>query len=117
MIICFFFFQAEDGIRDKLVTGVQTCALPIYRVLMSHPAVLEAATIGVPDQKRGETGKSFIVLRPTVQAGVEEILVHCRENLASDNEPHEAEFRGELPQPVPLKILRRELQAQELPHR
>src|SRR2546425_9268505 len=35
----FFFFQAEDGIRDKLVTGVQTCALPISRV---HPAVLVA---------------------------------------------------------------------------
>src|SRR5205823_11437835 len=31
-IIFFFFFQAEDGIRDKLVTGVQTCALPIYRI-------------------------------------------------------------------------------------
>src|SRR3989441_12697956 len=30
--LCFFFFQAEDGIRDKLVTGVQTCALPIFRV-------------------------------------------------------------------------------------
>src|SRR2546425_7261732 len=41
MIIClFFFFQAEDGIRDKLVTGVQTCALPIY------PKVRE----GVPEQ-------------------------------------------------------------------
>src|SRR5205823_7618897 len=31
---CFFFFQAEDGIRDKLVTGVQTCALPIYKGLL-----------------------------------------------------------------------------------
>src|SRR5205823_9656379 len=33
LLCCFFFFQAEDGIRDKLVTGVQTCALPIFRVL------------------------------------------------------------------------------------
>src|SRR3989441_7796139 len=32
--MCFFFFQAEDGIRDKLVTGVQTCALPIFRPLV-----------------------------------------------------------------------------------
>src|SRR2546425_9475137 len=31
LLFSFFFFQAEDGIRDKLVTGVQTCALPIYR--------------------------------------------------------------------------------------
>src|SRR2546425_8338204 len=33
-----FFFQAEDGIRDKLVTGVQTCALPIFHSLMTRPA-------------------------------------------------------------------------------
>src|SRR3990170_8446179 len=32
LLCCFFFFQAEDGIRDDLVTGVQTCALPIWRV-------------------------------------------------------------------------------------
>src|SRR3989441_8376966 len=38
MYLCFFFFfQAEDGIRDKLVTGVQTCALPIYRVAQTEP--------------------------------------------------------------------------------
>src|SRR2546425_8854630 len=35
-VACFFFFQAEDGIRDKLVTGVQTCALPIYRRRPRH---------------------------------------------------------------------------------
>src|SRR5258708_11707955 len=34
---CFFFFQAEDGIRDDLVTGVQTCALPICRPFVSAP--------------------------------------------------------------------------------
>src|SRR5205823_9110232 len=35
-LLLIFFFQAEDGIRDKLVTGVQTCALPIYRLLLGH---------------------------------------------------------------------------------
>src|SRR5205823_10891117 len=46
---CFFFFQAEDGIRDKLVTGVQTCALPISRGLrlVRHPGV---------DRRRGPAG-------------------------------------------------------------
>src|SRR2546423_5088768 len=37
----FFFFQAEDGIRDKLVTGVQTCALPISPLLIKRPRALE----------------------------------------------------------------------------
>src|SRR5687767_15300749 len=39
LLIFFFFFQAEDGIRDKLVTGVQTCALPIYRYVFHVPYV------------------------------------------------------------------------------
>src|SRR5690348_18448911 len=38
MLVCFFFFQAEDGIRDGRVTGVQTCALPILRVLHARAA-------------------------------------------------------------------------------
>src|SRR6266404_821722 len=42
-IIMIFFFQAEDGIRDKLVTGFQTCALPISDVLDLHKTVLDAA--------------------------------------------------------------------------
>src|SRR2546425_7569120 len=43
MSLFFFFFQAEDGIRDKLVTGVQTCALPISRVRTSQPASATSA--------------------------------------------------------------------------
>src|SRR6266404_9047480 len=41
--LCFFFFQAEDGIRDKLVTGVQTCALPIYPGFPIYPSVVRFA--------------------------------------------------------------------------
>src|SRR5437868_9928472 len=40
LLYCFFFFQAEDGIRDRNVTGVQTCALPISRVVGKHTLVL-----------------------------------------------------------------------------
>src|SRR3989441_3536294 len=43
---CFFFFQAEDGIRDKLVTGVQTCALPIYRARVAHAATRRCGLAG-----------------------------------------------------------------------
>ena len=59
--MCVFFFQAEDGIRDRLVTGVQTCALPIlltnysinnlklYRVTNIHPNLLDAGSNSTPE--------------------------------------------------------------------
>ena len=85
----------------------------VDRVLMSHPAVLEAATIGVPDVKRGETVKSFVVLRPGMSATAEQIIAHCRTSLAVYKVPREVEFRTELPKSAALKILRRELQEEE----
>ena len=86
----------------------------VDRVLMSHPAVLEAATIGVPDPKRGETVKSFVVLRVGMSATAEQILAYCRESLAPYKVPREVEFRTELPKSAALKILRRELQEEEV---
>jgi long-chain acyl-CoA synthetase len=86
----------------------------VDRVLMSHPAVLEAATIGVPDPKRGETVKSFVVLKPGRRASAEELITHCRENLAAYKVPRALEFRAELPKSAILKILRRELRAEEI---
>src|SRR2546421_5928845 len=54
----YFFFQAEDGIRDLIVTGVQTCALPIWAV---HPSiiVLRAAVRQGPDGLRGRTFRTY----------------------------------------------------------
>src|SRR5205823_6887160 len=44
LVVFFFFFQAEDGIRDKLVTGVQTCALPILTLAREEPGVTDSST-------------------------------------------------------------------------
>src|SRR6185437_9432722 len=52
MIIYFFFFQAEDGIRDKLVTGVQTCALPICPAAPAAPAGAAGPVPGTPHHRR-----------------------------------------------------------------
>ena len=83
-------------------------------VLVAHPAVLEAGTIGLPDSRCGERVKSFVVLRPGMTAAAEELLAHCRANLASYKVPRELEFRAELPRSGALKVLRRELRDQEL---
>ncbi len=83
-------------------------------VLMSHPAVLEAGTIGVPDEKRGETVKSFVVLKPGEAASDEELIKYCREELAAYKIPRQIEFRDSLPKSGAMKILRRELLDEEL---
>ncbi|NNE44141.1 MAG: long-chain fatty acid--CoA ligase, partial [Gemmatimonadetes bacterium] len=89
----------------------------IDRVLMAHADVLECATIGVPDEKRGETVKSFVVRKPDSGVTQEALAEHCRENLAAFKIPREIEFRDELPKSSVLKILRRELVEQELAKR
>ena len=86
----------------------------VDRVLMGHPAVLEAGTIGIPDQKRGETVKSFVVLKTGHAATTEELIEYCRKELAAYKIPRQIEFRAELPKSTVLKILRRELRDQEL---
>ena len=82
--------------------------------LRAHPAVLEAATIGVPDERRGETVKSFVVLTEGHSATAEELTEYCRKELAAYKVPRQIEFRDELPKSAVLKILRRELREQEL---
>jgi long-chain acyl-CoA synthetase len=81
----------------------------IDAVLAGHPAVLEAATIGVPDAKRGETVKSFVVLRPGHRATADHLIAYCRNELAAYKVPRAIEFLDSLPKTSTLKILRREL--------
>jgi long-chain acyl-CoA synthetase len=100
-----------------IVSGYNVYPDEVDRVLVAHPAVLEAASIGVPDERRGESVKSFIVLRHGMTATAEEIVAYCRENLAAFKVPRAIEFRSELPKSPVLKILRRELRAQEMARR
>ncbi|MGA2382850.1 MAG: long-chain fatty acid--CoA ligase [Gemmatimonadales bacterium] len=97
-----------------LCSGYNVYPDEVDDVLMKHPAVLEAATIGVPHERRGESVKSFVVLRPGETATAEQIIAYCRGNLAAYKVPREIEFRTSLPKSGILKILRRELREQEL---
>jgi len=83
----------------------------VGEVLYEHPAVLEAAVIGVPDPSREETVKAFIVLKPEYRGKVtaEEIVKFCRERLAAYKVPRIIEFRDELPKSAVGEILRRVL--------
>lgn len=97
-----------------VVSGFKVFPDEVDRTLMSHPAVLEAATIGLPDAKHGERVKSFVVLKPGSETTTAELLAFCRENLAAFKVPRCIELRSELPKSGALKILRRTLREQEL---
>ena len=111
----------EDGFyrivgRKKemiVVSGYKVFPDEVDGVLMGHPAVLEAATIGLPDAKRGERVKSFVVVKPGAHASADELLAYCRENLAAYKVPRTLEFRAELPKSGALKTLRRVLVEEE----
>ncbi len=108
---CFIVGRKKEMINAR---GYKVYPDEVDAVLMAHPGVSEAATIGVPDPERGETVKSFVVLRKEQAASAEDLLTHCRRELAAYKVPRLIEFLDELPKSSTLKILRRELHAREI---
>lgn len=94
-------------------SGLKVFPDEVDEVLMAHPAILEAATIGVPDPERGETVKSFIVLNEGASLTEEEVESYAREQLAAYKIPRKVQFMDELPKSSVMKILRRELRDME----
>ena len=81
----------------------------IERVLLSHPTVSEAAVVAVPDERWGEAGRAFVVLRPNQTATETELLDFCREGLAKFKVPRSVVFLPELPKNDTGKIKRQAL--------
>ena len=109
------YFRIVGRKKDMILcSGYNVYPDEVDRVLMGHPDVLEAATIGVPDERRGETVKSFIVLKPGAKVTAEDLIAYCREHLAAYKIPRLVEFRDSLPKSTVLKILRRELRDEEM---
>jgi long-chain acyl-CoA synthetase len=97
-----------------VVSGYNVYPDEVDGVLLAHPAVLEAATVGIPDERKGESVKSFVVTRPGATATEQDILEHCRRELAAYKVPRQIEFVPELPKSAMMKILRRELRDREI---
>jgi len=109
------YFKIVGRKKDMIIAGgYNIYPDEIDNVLMAHPKILEAATIGVPDEKRGETVKSFVVFKPGEKATWDELVAYCKENLAAYKVPKMWAEKEELPKSTVLKILRRELRDEEV---
>jgi acyl-CoA synthetase (AMP-forming)/AMP-acid ligase II len=94
-----------DRSKDMIISGGENIyPKEIENVLYSHPGVLEAAVIGIPDEKWGESVKAIVVLKRGATASEEELIEFCKQNLASYKKPKSVEFVSELPKTASGKI-------------
>jgi long-chain acyl-CoA synthetase len=99
-----------DRKKDMInASGYKVWPREVEDVLAEHPAVREAAVVGVPDEKRGETVKAFVSVRPGASVSPDELIAHCKERMAAYKYPRQVVLIDELPKTVTGKILRREL--------
>ncbi len=112
------YYDADDYLflvdRKKemiIVGGYNVYPREIDELLFKHPAILEAATVGVPDSFSGEAVKSFVVLRPGASLTVEELQDYCRQSLVKYKIPTKVEFVEALPRSGVGKINKLALKA------
>ncbi|HEX8494965.1 MAG TPA: long-chain fatty acid--CoA ligase [Pyrinomonadaceae bacterium] len=96
-----------------IVSGFNVYPSEVEGVLYTHPSVMEAGVIGVPDSYRGEAVKAFVVLKQGASATPEELIEHCRGGLAEFKVPSKIEIRESLPKTAVGKILHRILREEE----
>lgn len=105
-------------IKDLIICGGYNLSPEaINSVLMQHPAVLEAATVGMPDPTWGEIPASCVVLRPGQQANDAELLAHCARFLGAHELPKTIHFAAALPRTPSGKVILAQLQQSLLPGR
>jgi len=99
-----------DRKKDMInASGFKVWPREVEDVLYTHPAVREAAVVGVPDKYRGETVKAYISLRPGAEGDPDALAAYCKERLAAYKYPRQVEILPDLPKTATGKILRREL--------
>ncbi len=102
-----------DRKKDMIISGGENIyPAEIEQVLYSYPKILEAAVIGTPDEKWGETVKAVVVLKPALQASEQEIIDFCKSHMASYKKPTSVEFVSALPRNPSGKVLKTELRRQ-----
>jgi len=94
-----------------IVGGYNVYPREVDEVLHAHPGIAEAAAVGVPDPYRGEVIRAYVVRRPGSQLDAEDVLAHCRVNLARYKVPAVVEFVDSLPRTTVGKVDKKALRA------
>jgi long-chain acyl-CoA synthetase len=94
-------------------SGFKVYPREVEEVLYEHPEVVEGVAVGVPDEYRGETVKVFVVKKEGSSLKEEDLIAHCKDNLAPYKVPQLVEFREELPKSAVGKLLKRVLADEE----
>jgi long-chain acyl-CoA synthetase len=113
-------YQDEDGFffivdrKKELIIrgGFNVYPREVEEVLYAHPAVAEAAVIGVPDERLGEEVKAIVALKPGAEVTAEELIAYTKERVAAYKYPRTVEFVATLPKGATGKILKKELKQQ-----
>jgi acyl-CoA synthetase (AMP-forming)/AMP-acid ligase II len=104
------YIYVVDRRKDMIISGGENIyPREIEEVLYMHPAVLEAAVVGVPDDKWGESVKAVVVLRPGSAVCEEEIIEFCKGHMASYKKPRSVEFWDDFPRTGSDKIRKSEI--------
>ena len=100
----------EDRVKDMIVSGGENIyPREVENILFQHPAVADAAVIGVPDAKWGETVKAIVVLKAGAAVDAAALIEHCRAHLGGFKLPRSVDFVAALPRNPSGKVLKREL--------
>ncbi|HET7479337.1 MAG TPA: long-chain fatty acid--CoA ligase [Rubrobacteraceae bacterium] len=103
-------FYIVDRKKDMInAGGYKVWPREVEDVLYTHPAVKEAAVVGVPDEYRGETVKAFVALKEGENVTEEDLIQYSKEQMAAYKYPRQIEFLDEIPKTATGKFLRREL--------
>ncbi len=108
------FFYIVDREKHMIVTGgYNVYPREVEELLFEHSDIADAAVVGIPDERRGETVKAFVVLTPDAEVTEDDIKEYCLERLAEYKHPREVEFVEELPRTTTGKVQKFELRGRE----
>jgi acyl-CoA synthetase (AMP-forming)/AMP-acid ligase II len=104
------YLSITDRLKDMYICGgFNVYPAEVEQVLARLEGVAESLVIGVPDERLGEVGKAYIITRPGYRLSAEDVLTHCKANLANYKLPREVEFRSDFPRNATGKALKRVL--------